>query len=507
MRTIKLLFFCHLAALLFGLTGLIVFLPHPTLWENNPWMVQGLQWSLQYAGSLHILFGAATMLLFGLLFVGRKKTLIFFIASAGISLSMELLGTSTGLPFGPYSYTDFLGFKIAGLVPYSIPLSWFYMGFTSYILASLLVKRLHLQHITLWSLVLGAYFLAVWDLALDPAMASTNLPLHFWIWHEQGGYFGMPVYNLAGWMVNGLIFMSVSRLLWRENLAGRRVVAWLPFGVYLANIAFGVALNLGVGLWLPPILALVLGVLPAALTLRSQVAGTWHNSLLSAFACRVIRVSCWLLSVRHVTFSVEGRENVPASGPVLIAARHVHNLYDGCILLRTLPPRTHILVALDWITHRPLRVLMEWACNLAGWPVVLRAERLANLQSAGSVYTAEETLPYLRSALKDAASVLGAGEMLVLFPEGYPNIDPTYTPKTNAGDFLPFRPGLMRLLERAEQHGVDSVAVVPTGLTYQQRGSHWQAILRFGTPLYLRNSGTSEKLLTMLEQQVQALSS
>ena len=148
---------------------------------------------------------------------------------------MELIGTSTGFPFGPYSYTSFLGIKILDHVPYSIPLSWFYMGFTSYILASMIVPRLWQRHYTaptrlanaatqlplrgqasrketFWSLVLGAYFLTVWDLALDPAMASNYLPLHFWIWHQTGPYFGMPMSNLVGWSVTGLAFMGVSRL-------------------------------------------------------------------------------------------------------------------------------------------------------------------------------------------------------------------------------------------------------------------------------------------------------
>ena len=52
-----------------------------------------------------------------------------------ISLTSELLGTSTGFPFGHYSYLSGLGYKIAGLVPFTIPLSWFYVGCVSYLLA------------------------------------------------------------------------------------------------------------------------------------------------------------------------------------------------------------------------------------------------------------------------------------------------------------------------------------------------------------------------------------
>jgi len=100
--------------------------------------------------------------------------------------------SSTGFPFGAYAYTNLLGNKILGYVPYSIPLSWFYMGFASYLLACLIVKRLGWRRATLWSLLLGGYFLTVWDLSLDPAMASESLPIHFWIWYKPGPYFGMP---------------------------------------------------------------------------------------------------------------------------------------------------------------------------------------------------------------------------------------------------------------------------------------------------------------------------
>lgn len=104
MRTVKILFFYHLAALVFGLGGLLIAMPHPELWDNSPFAVEVFNFGIRYAGSLHILFGAAAVLLFGLLIVGTRKTLIFFVIATTIPLGMELLGTSTGFPFGPYSY-------------------------------------------------------------------------------------------------------------------------------------------------------------------------------------------------------------------------------------------------------------------------------------------------------------------------------------------------------------------------------------------------------------------
>ena len=117
------LFIAHLAALAFGLLGILVMVPQPQLWARDPALTQVFVWGMAYAGSLHIIFGAATMLLAGALFVGWRRVLTFFVLSTTLSLTIELLGTGTGWPFGAYEYTSGLGFKILGRVPYSIPLS------------------------------------------------------------------------------------------------------------------------------------------------------------------------------------------------------------------------------------------------------------------------------------------------------------------------------------------------------------------------------------------------
>src|SRR5579872_6181710 len=169
MKVIKILFISHLAALLLGLAGLLIISPHPEFWDTSPIGEAIYQNGLHFAGTLHVLFGAATMLVFGLICVGTRKTLIFFVTATLISLSMELFGTAIGFPFGISLSIIYPGIKVAGFVPYSILLSWFYMGFTSYLLASKLVSLLKLSRQTLWSLLLGTYFLLTWDMLLNSA--------------------------------------------------------------------------------------------------------------------------------------------------------------------------------------------------------------------------------------------------------------------------------------------------------------------------------------------------
>ena len=261
-------FVAHLSALVFGLIGLLIMLPNPDLWASDPNAVKVFDWSMKYAGSLHIILGAATMFVAGVVTIGWRKTSLFAIVSYSLSLSSELIGTGTGWPFGNYEYTSFLGHKILGRVPFTIPLSWFYMGFASYLLGAVLAAGMGFRRRTLWTLGLGVWFLTVWDLVLDPAMAHESLRVQFWIWDEAGPYLGMPIKNFVGWSVTGLIFMPISRALWRRDIEVTSLSMRIPLAVYVANIAFAMVLSAAVGLWLPIFLAAVLGLLPAALAVK-----------------------------------------------------------------------------------------------------------------------------------------------------------------------------------------------------------------------------------------------
>ena len=255
----------HLGALVFGLIGLLIMLPNPDLWSSDPRAVRVFDWSMEHAGATHIVLGAVCMFIFGCLVIGWFRTIVFATLSISFSLSFELFGTGTGWPFGNYEYTDFLGDKVLGRVPWTIPLSWFYMGLASYLLGSWLVSRLGLSSRGGWSVLLGAWMLTAWDLVLDPAMAHDSLRVQFWIWHEHGPYFGMPIKNFVGWTVTGLIFMAASRLVWRADVVLQPAQLRLPAIVYLANMGFAMVLSAAVGLWQPIVIAILVAGAPFVL--------------------------------------------------------------------------------------------------------------------------------------------------------------------------------------------------------------------------------------------------
>ncbi len=171
-----------------------------------------------------------------------RRTLFFVLWGSGIGLGAELLGTSTGFPFGGYGYTEFLGPKILGLVPYLIPLSWFAMASLSLDLAG----RLGLGRMQ--RVLVSALYMVCWDLALDPAM-SHGFPV--WQWADPAaGFYGMPAQNLVGW------FATAAAITWGYEYIGG--------GLRSAESTWPVRLWL-LASFLPLGISLVRGMVPAVI--------------------------------------------------------------------------------------------------------------------------------------------------------------------------------------------------------------------------------------------------
>jgi len=261
----------HIASKVFGLAGLLLVVPHTEAILNaiaNSGQTV-FQWSVERSmaagGVIDILFGLVAISIYAYRTLEVKLWLTFMLPAVCISLSSELLGTGTGFPFGDYSYLSGLGYKIAGLVPFTIPLSWFYMGLSAYLIARVAlqkVKLVWLRHVG--AVLLGAMLFTSWDFALEPAMSQTSFP--FWYWHQPGAFFGTPYQNYAGWFGTSALFMAVAALLWgKASLQLKRSQLNIPLVVYVSNVAFAAAISLTSGYWLPVCLSVIFGVIPALL--------------------------------------------------------------------------------------------------------------------------------------------------------------------------------------------------------------------------------------------------
>lgn len=209
---------------------------------------------------------------------------------------------------------------------------------------------------------------------------------------------------------------------------------------------------------------------------------------------------------RNADVEVSGLGHVPARGPVILAARHYHHLYDGCVLLSAIDRPAHIVVGLDWITNQLARRGMGRLCGLARWPIVLRPARGDRPDRPDRSGNEGARRAIIRRSARDVVALLREGRVVIVFPEGYPNVDPTFTPKQGEA-FLTFEPGFLRYATIAERSGAGSVAIVPVGFAYERtHAGRWKIDVRFGAARFPKQGAKSGDLAVAIEADVIRLS-
>ena len=220
---------------------------------------------------------------------------------------------------------------------------------------------------------------------------------------------------------------------------------------------------------------------------------------------KAMRAIAAILAAGRLKTQATGMGNVPAQGPALIVARHYHHLYDGLALFAAMPRQFHIVVAIDWVKNRRVQWFMQTVNWIARWPTLLRADAVARCNYSTGLFSRADVARYRRSALGDAAELLVQNRVVVIFPEGYPNIDPNYTPKKNLDEFLPFKPGFLEILGAAEKKTNRAIPIIPAGLRYRP-GACWEAFLKLGEPVCREHFSDPVQLLRLLEERVRELS-
>ncbi len=219
-----------------------------------------------------------------------------------------------------------------------------------------------------------------------------------------------------------------------------------------------------------------------------------------------MRATAALLAAGRLKTIATGLEHIPACGPALIAARHYHHLYDGLAMFAALRRPFHIVVALDWVKNRRIKWCMERINRTARWPMLLRSDALERAGGhAGRVFSRDDVPRFQRQAFREAVDLLTQNRVLVIFPEGYPNIDPAYTPKTGRDEFLPLKPGFIAVVRAAEKKLYQKIPIIPAGVHYRA-DRRWVAYLRFGAPVWREQFCRSAELLRHVEARIKDLS-
>jgi uncharacterized membrane protein len=175
---------------------------------------------------------------------GLRTAVGLLLLVAVAAIAFESVGLATGFPYGRYEYSDVLGPTLLG-VPFLVPLAWLMMAWPSWVLADRLAAPLRPARRAALRVGAAAAVFAAWDVVLDPQMVQAG----YWTWtHPRPGLPGIdtvPLTNLAGWLLAGLVLMALlDRLVARTSVpdsprigdaAPLLALGWMTLGGSLAH--------------------------------------------------------------------------------------------------------------------------------------------------------------------------------------------------------------------------------------------------------------------------------
>lgn len=116
------------------------------------------------------------------------------------ALVVEAFALFTGFPYGHFNYSELLGYKLFGVVPWTVAFAWTPLMLCAYTAArSLFVSRLR-------RIICSSLLLLAFDMVLDPGAVK----LGFWQYPGGGVYYGVPITNFFGWIVSSVIGSAIT---------------------------------------------------------------------------------------------------------------------------------------------------------------------------------------------------------------------------------------------------------------------------------------------------------
>jgi 1-acyl-sn-glycerol-3-phosphate acyltransferase len=295
---------------------------------------------------------------------------------------------------------------------------------------SLLCEVLSRRHVEIGLVPLGALGMSVF--AIDLYFASRNLPpsatltlsqflmapAHWRVMADLAllslfaGLYSVPMYALI---------QLRSQPTHRARIIAANNILNALFMVASSLIA---AVLLKIGMTIPQIFLVV--------ALLNAIVASYIFLLVPEYLLRFV---AWVISHLVYRFKVNGDEHVPVNGAAILVCNHVS--FVDAVLLMAASPRPIVFV----MDHRIFK-----------FPLLGTLFRLA--KAIPIAPRAEDPEAY-EKAFERAAQVLRDGDLLAIFPEGA---------LTRDGTLQPFKGGVMKILERAQQDGI-TPPVIPMALT------------------------------------------
>lgn len=197
---------------------------------------------------------------------------VFIIAVIGGAV--QALGATTGIPFGPFTYSKSIGAQMFKTLPWTVPIVWVVAVLNSRGVARLILRPWRkISGYGFWLIGLTAALTLLFDFTFEPFASRVR---HYWLWAPTkfpATWEGVPVSNFLGWAaVSVLIALVIGPVLINKQPGKRNTPDFHPFAIWLGIVAL-----FGTGCALNGLLdaAVADGILAVVITIFTIRGGTW----------------------------------------------------------------------------------------------------------------------------------------------------------------------------------------------------------------------------------------
>lgn len=138
-----------------------------------------------------------------------QNVLLAAIVIAFIGGVVHGVGAATGIPFGPFTYTDAAGPRIFDTLAWPIPLVWIVAVLNSRGVARMMLRPWRkLPTYGFWLIGITAALTVLFDAALEPFAVVVK---RYWLWSATKlpfAWYGVPLTNFLGWLVTVLLMLA-----------------------------------------------------------------------------------------------------------------------------------------------------------------------------------------------------------------------------------------------------------------------------------------------------------
>jgi uncharacterized membrane protein len=197
---------------------------------------------------------------------------VFIIAVIGGAL--HALGAITGIPFGPFTFSENIGPEMFQTLPWAVPAIWVLAVLNSRGVARLILRPWRKLNVYgFWLMGMTAALTLLFDFALEPFASRVK---NYWLWTPTKfpvSWQGVPVSNFLAWAaVSVLLAVVIAPALINKQPGKKNIPDFHPFALWLGAVLLCGAACAQQGLLSAAVADGTLAVIVTVLAVRG---GTW----------------------------------------------------------------------------------------------------------------------------------------------------------------------------------------------------------------------------------------